>query len=41
VAEHRDKLDALAQALLEQETLDELEAYAAAGIHRAPQPASA
>ncbi len=31
---NRDKLDALAQALLESETLDEQEAYAAAGIER-------
>ncbi len=31
---NRDKLDALAQALLEKETLDEHEAYAAAGIER-------
>jgi cell division protease FtsH len=30
--EHRDKLDALAEALLEHETLDEEDAYAAAGI---------
>jgi cell division protease FtsH len=30
--ENRDKLDSLAQALLEQETLDEDEAYAAAGV---------
>jgi cell division protease FtsH len=33
--ENRDKLDALAQALLEQETLDEDEAYAAAKVKRA------
>ncbi|WP_435886699.1 ATP-dependent zinc metalloprotease FtsH [Streptomyces erythrochromogenes] len=32
--EHRPKLDALAQALLANETLDEPAAYAAAGIHR-------
>jgi cell division protease FtsH len=32
---NRDKLDSLAQALLEQETLDEEEAYAAAGVKRA------
>jgi cell division protease FtsH len=30
--EHRDRLDALAQALLERETLDEDDAYAAAGF---------
>ena len=30
--QHRDKLDSLAQALLERETLDEDEAYAAAGV---------
>jgi cell division protease FtsH len=38
--ENRDKLDALADALLERETLDQLDAYAAAGIDaaRAPQP---
>jgi cell division protease FtsH len=33
--ENRDKLDSLAQALLERETLDEDEAYAAAGVERA------
>jgi cell division protease FtsH len=41
VAEHRDKLDRLVEALLEHETLDELDAYAAAGIDRGPVPASA
>jgi cell division protease FtsH len=30
----RDKLDALATALLEHETLDEADAYAAAGVER-------
>jgi cell division protease FtsH len=35
LVEHRDKLDALADALLEQETLDQDEAYAAAGIEPA------
>jgi cell division protease FtsH len=39
VLEHRENLDALAAALLERETLDELDAYAAAGIHRAAAPA--
>ena len=34
--EHRDKLDALAEALLEHETLDGADAYAAAGIERIP-----
>jgi cell division protease FtsH len=33
--ENRDKLDSLAEALLERETLDEDEAYAAAGVTRA------
>jgi cell division protease FtsH len=32
LAEHRDKLDALASALLEHETLDEHDAYEAAGV---------
>jgi cell division protease FtsH len=32
--QHRDKLDSLAQALLEHETLDEVDAYAAAGVPR-------
>ncbi|MFB7236737.1 MULTISPECIES: ATP-dependent zinc metalloprotease FtsH [unclassified Streptomyces] len=35
--EHRDKLDALAAALLENETLEEAAAYRAAGITRAPR----
>jgi cell division protease FtsH len=34
--EHRDQLESLAQALLRDETLDEPEAYAAAGIPRPP-----
>jgi cell division protease FtsH len=34
LAENRDRLEALAEALLEHETLDEHEAYAAAGIER-------
>jgi len=33
--ENRDRLDSLAQALLDRETLDENEAYAAAGVTRA------
>jgi cell division protease FtsH len=39
VAEHRPRLDALAEALLAHETLDELDAYAAAGIDRERAPA--
>jgi cell division protease FtsH len=42
--EHRDKLDSLAEALLEHETLDQADAYAAAGISpsaRAPEPVAA
>ncbi|MEV6247063.1 ATP-dependent zinc metalloprotease FtsH [Streptomyces sp. NPDC051742] len=35
LGEHRDQLDALAAALLENETLEEAEAYQAAGITRA------
>ncbi|HUO45259.1 MAG TPA: ATP-dependent zinc metalloprotease FtsH [Acidimicrobiia bacterium] len=34
--DHRPQLDALAAALLDKETLDELEAYAIAGIERTP-----
>jgi cell division protease FtsH len=34
--QNRDKLDALAAALLEHETLDEDAAYAAAGVTRTP-----
>src|SRR5215213_9056341 len=34
LAEHRERLDSLAEALLERETLDEADAYAAAGIER-------
>jgi cell division protease FtsH len=34
LAEHRDQLDSLAQALLERETLEEADAYAVAGISR-------
>ena len=35
--QNRDKLDSLAQALLEKETLDEEAAYAAAGMTRPPR----
>jgi cell division protease FtsH len=41
VSDNRERLDALAEALLERETLDELDAYAVAGIERVPEPASA
>ena len=34
---HREQLDSLAQTLLEHETLDEVDAYAAAGIPHAPR----
>jgi cell division protease FtsH len=34
---HRQQLDSLAQTLLERETLDEVDAYAAAGIPHAPR----
>ncbi len=37
---NRKKLDSLASALLEHETLDEEDAYAAAGVTRAPRPAA-
>ena len=36
LSENRERLEALAEALLENETLDEAEAYAAAGIDRGP-----
>src|SRR4051794_29650837 len=36
LTEHRAKLDSLAEALLDAETLDEVEAYAAAGVDRIP-----
>ena len=36
--DHRDQLDALAEALLARETLDETDAYAAAGLPRTPSP---
>jgi cell division protease FtsH len=38
--ENRSKLDSLAQALLEHETLDEEDAYAAAGVPRAAKPSA-
>ena len=38
--ENRGKLDSLAQALLEHETLDEDDAYAAAGVPRAATPSA-
>jgi len=43
LAENRDKLESLTQALLEHETLDEDDAYRAAGIDRSetPEPAPA
>ncbi len=41
LTDNRERLDALAEALLEHETLDELDAYAAAGIPREREPASA
>ena len=37
---NRDRLDRLAHTLLERETLDEDEAYAAAGVTRASAPAA-
>jgi cell division protease FtsH len=39
--EHRGKLDSLAEALLEHETLDEDDAYAAAGVPRTAAPTAA
>jgi cell division protease FtsH len=41
LAEHRDRLDSLTAALLEAETLDEDEAYAAARVERERAPAPA
>jgi cell division protease FtsH len=35
---NRERLDALASALLEHETLDEVDAYAVAGVTRRPEP---
>ena len=40
LTDNRDKLDSLAKALLEHETLDEDDAYAAAGVERQPDEAS-
>jgi cell division protease FtsH len=40
LTDNREHLDALADALLENETLDELDAYAAAGIPREREPAA-
>ena len=37
--ENREKLDALADALLEKETLDEADAYRVAGFDRPPRSA--
>jgi cell division protease FtsH len=39
LATNRERLDALAEALLQRETLDEADAYAAADITRDPVPA--
>ena len=41
LTDNRDKLYRLAEALLERETLDEIDAYAAAGIERDRAPAPA
>ena len=41
VTENRDRLDNVADALLERETLDEADAYAVAGIDRRPVPTAA
>src|SRR5579862_4541497 len=41
LAEHREQLEALAQALLERETLEEADAYAVAGIRRPTAAAEA
>jgi len=41
VVEHRDKLESLTKALLERETLDEADAYAAAGVPRGLNPLAA
>ncbi len=39
LTENRDRLDSLANALLDEETLDEADAYAAAGLPPPPSPA--
>ena len=39
LSDNRHKLDSLANALLEHETLDEADAYAAAGVERVPDRA--
>jgi cell division protease FtsH len=41
IVEHREKLEALTKALLERETLDEADAYAAAGVPRGLNPVAA
>ena len=41
LSDNRDRLEALVEALLERETLDEVDAYAAAGIDREREPATA
>ncbi len=41
LARHRENLDALAAALLERETLDQVDAYAAAGVGSEKEPAPA
>ena len=41
LSDNRDRLESLADALMEHETLDELDAYPAAGISREREPASA
>ena len=40
LTEHRQQLDGLAATLLERETLDEDDAYAAAGVNREDAPAA-